>query len=58
MRLTAPTPTMFWISAALAVASALVYFLNVEIPVVKDHVFIGLFAGYVVLALANLVRGL
>ncbi len=58
MRLTAPTPTMFWISAALAVAAALVYFLDVQIPVVKDHVFIGLMAAYVILAFANLVRGL
>jgi lipid-A-disaccharide synthase-like uncharacterized protein len=58
MRLTAPTPTMFWVSAALAVAAALVYFLQVDIPVIKDHVFIGLMAAYVILALANIVRGL
>jgi hypothetical protein len=37
---------MFWVSAALAVAAALVYFLQVDIP------------AYVILALANIVRGL
>jgi hypothetical protein len=58
MRLTAPTPTMFWISAALALAAALVYFFSVDIPIIKDHVFVGLLAAYVVLALANVVRGL
>lgn len=58
MRLTAPTPTMFWISAALAIAAALVYFFRVDIPVIKDHVFVGLMVAYVILALANVVRGL
>ncbi|MEZ5774962.1 MAG: hypothetical protein R3D33_09785 [Hyphomicrobiaceae bacterium] len=58
MRLTAPTPITFWVSAALAVAAVAVKYFGINVPFVSENVFLGLLVAYVVLVLGNIVRGM
>lgn len=58
MRLSRPTNLVFLISVGLLILSVLVRFGGMSIPVVNGNVYEVLLAGFVLLVLGNLLRGL
>ena len=58
MNLSRPTNLVFLISIILAIASVLVRYAGIDVPVVSQYIYEVLLAAFVLLAAGNLLKGL